>query len=372
VKRLHFPLFISEAGWLAWEKPKNSKMARGSKPGERRGGRQRGTLNKKTVLKNAAIKAVAADPNLSPLDYFRALMNTEELPLPTRVAMASKALPYLHAKRSTDEFYEDTPKQGVGSSNGGGVDAKWISKERKATTDFDGAATARRDASPALMPLDFLLGVMRSPETPPALGLKVACITTPYVHKKRATGDLIGRTAGKPDQYDFVVDRATAKEIRDDNRRLVRVLRTRPKHQDKEKRKARALAARLDSRLGSLIGPCPTLYGTVEHERDQARLLKLRKRRSRTPLNRAEDAEEAHLTARSLTYKFRPEAIARAQIAELELRQRLTRHAGKPPLSPQEESCLRGLRTLFPKELPFLSDHHAENFFASVHGLPVK
>ena len=35
-------------------------MPRGSKPGERRGGRQRGTPNKKTALKNAALAAAAA------------------------------------------------------------------------------------------------------------------------------------------------------------------------------------------------------------------------------------------------------------------------------------------------------------------------
>jgi hypothetical protein len=35
-------------------------MPRGSKPGERRGGRQRGTPNKKTALKNAALAAAGA------------------------------------------------------------------------------------------------------------------------------------------------------------------------------------------------------------------------------------------------------------------------------------------------------------------------
>ena len=43
-------------------------MPRGSKPGERRGGRKVGTPNKKTVLKNAAICAAVAGPDVSPLD----------------------------------------------------------------------------------------------------------------------------------------------------------------------------------------------------------------------------------------------------------------------------------------------------------------
>ena len=56
-------------------------MPRGSKPGERPGGRQRGTPNKTTLLKHAAIKAAATDPNLSPLDF---LLN------------AQQALPFTH------------------------------------------------------------------------------------------------------------------------------------------------------------------------------------------------------------------------------------------------------------------------------------
>ena len=44
-------------------------MSRGCKPGERRGGRQRGTPNKSTLLKHAAIKAAVTDPNLSPLAF---------------------------------------------------------------------------------------------------------------------------------------------------------------------------------------------------------------------------------------------------------------------------------------------------------------
>ena len=53
-------------------------MPRGSRPGERRGGRQRGTPNKKTVLRNAAISAAAAGSNLSPLDLLLGLMREPE------------------------------------------------------------------------------------------------------------------------------------------------------------------------------------------------------------------------------------------------------------------------------------------------------
>ena len=69
--------------------------------GERRGGRQRGTPNKSTVLstvlKNAAIAAAASDPNLSPLDFLLKLMWQRDLPVEYRVSVAHQALPFAQA-----------------------------------------------------------------------------------------------------------------------------------------------------------------------------------------------------------------------------------------------------------------------------------
>ncbi len=73
-------------------------MSRGSKPGERRGGRKLGTPNKKTLLRHAFIDAVAADPNLLPLDFLLRLMHQPTLPLAIRVKAAEEALPFVHAK----------------------------------------------------------------------------------------------------------------------------------------------------------------------------------------------------------------------------------------------------------------------------------
>src|SRR5262245_51746096 len=91
--------------------PKGSKMPRGSKPGERRGGRQRGTPNKSTVLKNAAIAAAANNPNLSPLDILLKFMRQPDLPLELRVTVAHQALPFAHIKKkavtSTKVIYGD-------------------------------------------------------------------------------------------------------------------------------------------------------------------------------------------------------------------------------------------------------------------------
>lgn len=315
------------------------------------------------------IEAVAADPQLSPLDYFLVLMRKEALPLAVRVKMAIKALPYFHAKRSANEPDESAPNQGV-SLTTGTVAATTISTQHVGG-DLNSPAGTRQDTNLPLMPLDFLLAVMRASDTPAALRFKIACITAPYLHTKRTTGGLAGRSTGKPDRYDFVVDRATAKEIRDDTRRLARLLRTRSKNLKRKKQKAELLLGHIKSRVGSLIPPCPSLYGPEEYEKDRDRYLKLKKRRSRSPLSRAEDAEEAHLLARILTYQSRPEALARKRIAELELRERNASFFGTPRLSLRDESCLRGLRTLFPKEPVGLPDDIAEAMFGGL-GKPLE
>jgi hypothetical protein len=81
-------------------------MSRGSKPGERRGGRKLGTPNKKTLLRHAFIDAVAADPNLLPLDFFLRLMHQPTLPLAIRVHAAEDALPFVHAKPPRQRNYQ--------------------------------------------------------------------------------------------------------------------------------------------------------------------------------------------------------------------------------------------------------------------------
>jgi len=73
-------------------------MPRGSKPGERRGGRQRGTPNKKTALTNAGIAAAASDPNITPLDFLLGVMRDPSVSPELRVKVAQAAAPFVHAK----------------------------------------------------------------------------------------------------------------------------------------------------------------------------------------------------------------------------------------------------------------------------------
>jgi hypothetical protein len=66
----------------------------GSKPGERRGGRQRGTPNKVNAQERAEI---AASGEL-PLDYMLRVMRDDTVDPERRDHMARSAAPYLHAK----------------------------------------------------------------------------------------------------------------------------------------------------------------------------------------------------------------------------------------------------------------------------------
>ena len=73
-------------------------MPRGSKPGERRGGRQKGTPNKSTVLKTAALSAASADPTTTPLQFLLGVMRDPKAPTELRVQVARAAAPLVHGK----------------------------------------------------------------------------------------------------------------------------------------------------------------------------------------------------------------------------------------------------------------------------------
>jgi hypothetical protein len=79
-------------------KSSETKMPRGSKPGERRGGRQRGTPNKKTALRNAAIAAAASNPDISPLEFLLGVMRDPNVSPDLRIKVAQAAAPFVHAK----------------------------------------------------------------------------------------------------------------------------------------------------------------------------------------------------------------------------------------------------------------------------------
>lgn len=67
---------------------------RGSKPGERRGGRQKGTPNKAT----AATAAEIAASGLTPLDFMLNVLRDDERDAAERMDAAKAAAPYVHPR----------------------------------------------------------------------------------------------------------------------------------------------------------------------------------------------------------------------------------------------------------------------------------
>jgi hypothetical protein len=84
----------------------------GSKPGERRGGRQKGTKNVATVKRNEAVAAIKASGK-DPLTFFMDVLGSPDAPFDVRFAAAREAAPYMHPKlasieaRSGGQTHED-------------------------------------------------------------------------------------------------------------------------------------------------------------------------------------------------------------------------------------------------------------------------
>src|SRR5436305_1516540 len=81
-------------------------MPKGSNPGERRGGRQKGTSNKRM----AELHALAVDmmaTGASPLDFLTRVYRDETLAMDLRIDAAAKVAPYLHPRLSATTLSGD-------------------------------------------------------------------------------------------------------------------------------------------------------------------------------------------------------------------------------------------------------------------------
>jgi hypothetical protein len=95
---------------------------RGSKPGERRGGRQRGTPNKATVAKAAALKAALADPAVTPLQFLLGVMRDPTSPTDLRIQVARAAAPLVHGKLGTASPRDPVGRVGAVGCEGFAID----------------------------------------------------------------------------------------------------------------------------------------------------------------------------------------------------------------------------------------------------------
>jgi hypothetical protein len=318
-------------------------MPRGSRPGERRGGRQRGTPNKKTALKNAVLCAAAAHPNASPLDFMLGLMRDPKVPTELRMELASAAAPFVHA-RPKDPRSEPPSASRSGSLlkiPHASLPSEYSARKMEAELS---AVMPEVAGSADLAPLEFLLIVMNDGDAMPQQRIKAARVAARYRH---TYAQWVKPPIVIDDPYGFDFDPALARALRDDKWRAYQVFQKRLLQKTSESPEETELNARIAETAKAL--QCPAGYGPREAMRDSDQLHKLFcKRISPGPhmLSEAEDAEEAHLTARVAAYEVSPEGQGRSRISELGLQS-----FGKRGLSAAEKAELDELRTRYP-DLP--------------------
>jgi hypothetical protein len=330
-------------------------MPRGSRPGERRGGRKPGTPNKKTLLKNAVFLAAAgggtsAEPNRSPLDFMLALMRDPQVPLKDRVLMAEAAAAFVHARprrpsRDRPHPMELRARAAKAAARTGGANGATPGREESLSLQ---SAVSGSDENPTLQrapsegaeqaelvgggeavvvrlagvgphaterfeirppsPLDFLLAVMTDPDADPKERMRAAQVAARYTHRPPAEKPQLVE-----DEFGFRIDPVVAKAVRaikgqsvdsDTKNKAGRAIKSQSVESDTKQQDQ--LAERLREQVGTI--ECPECYGERDLEKDTARLDELRARRgTKAKLTAEEDAEEAYLTTRAEVYRATPQ-----------------------------------------------------------------
>ena len=178
---------------------------RGSAPGERRGGRRKGTPNKVTVKRAAEI----AESGKTPLDFMLSVLRDEDASIKERMWAAVAAAPYCHAK----------PRPVAANAAGVVVEVVHIThEERLAELDAMGVETDNRRGvrEPALPPQ------IPPPQTPPQSPAP-AMVAAPVPHENRPIHRANGngasttqpqRVNGHPRRVNGAVVRRSDEEIR--------------------------------------------------------------------------------------------------------------------------------------------------------------
>jgi hypothetical protein len=283
-------------------------MPRGSRPGERRGGRQRGTPNKKTLLKNAVFLAAAAEPNRSPLDFMLALMRDPQVPLDDRIDIAAKAAPFVHARpapvRTSDDLKFAKLEAKHAAANGGGGEGRVAGGGEGGVLGGGGDEGPGRSGEEGLSPLDFLLGVMADPAADSEQRVKAAAIAARYTHAVTVP-DPEAPSIVVADKFGFQVAPELGRAERDDRLREAtlggasQVHKNGPIQAKVAEQEREQIGKRREERLARLSFPDGYTYADLQ--KDEKRLAQLSsKRASRKKLTAEEDAEEAHLAVRVL------------------------------------------------------------------------
>jgi hypothetical protein len=326
-------------------------MPRGSKPGERRGGRQRGTPNKKTLIKDAVfLAAAAADGDRSPLEFMLALMRDPQVPLDLRIDMAAAAAPLVHVRPRASRRSRPHPMEMRARARrlrlvdaSAGQPPAPSGEESAIPSRAQGeayltVAAPERSSGGDFCPLDFLLCVMRDAEAAPRQRVRAARVAARYKHRPPE-----GSVNLVEDEFGFKIDPVVAKAVREIKAQRDALSPARwSKPPPADIKKSEGLLGRLREQIETI--DCPDGYGGLDLDNDETRVAELQaRRRTQVKLTRDEDAEEAYLVARSEVYRTTPKHQAWCRFYELEKYRALGY-----TLTTSELSELEALRTQFP------------------------
>ena len=315
-------------------------MPRGSKPGERRGGRTRATPNRRTILADRMMAVLDGCSRASPKERLSKLISDTELPADIRMAVAQMAFPdraggVRRRRRAKSEIHTVGEVQQR--------EPRAIEAPSAASLPVETMSQAARDA---------LLGIVSDASASAKARRKAAAkLATHFLPKKPVNK----RWQFTADKYGFAINSEIAREYRAIDFEL-RDLKRHPNRDFPEiAERLRKLQARIDAIRQRLQCPCPSRYGDEQISEDIVRLARFaRKREAEIALSTEEDAEEAHRKARFDCYVEGPERTARRHREELKgadwrfRKGRFFKVAMTPPLSQKQRSDLWLLRWLYP------------------------
>jgi hypothetical protein len=339
-------------------------MQRGSKPGERRGGRKRDTPNRRTILTERILTIGSEHPTASWRALFRKLAKDRKLPADTRIAVVQKCF---SAKRSwSGGSRRPRGSAGIRSAITQTTGAKAGFRAAGKSPPTAGSVPASQDWNPRT--LDALFDIVQDLAAAPKIRRKAALKIAEFLLPKSGK-----KATALPDEYGFTINPKLASTYRDIHLELRSLVNAPTDNIPANAQKIRKLEERSNAILRRLERPCPSKYGTQQAAQDYVRLGQFTScRDNEIALTEAQDAEEAHLKARLGVFAAGPEQTARRRRQELEDAERrkslVSGDFYAPPLSRQERIDLKLLRWLYPKPHPILSpDRHDE---AIVFGHP--
>jgi hypothetical protein len=336
-------------------------MLRGSKPGERRGGRQCATPNRRTVLAERISSIASANPTAPHHEIVSYLMSDPMLPASLRLAVAQKwhadagsRYPDFRSRKHTprtSKAFESTPS---------------INADRTASEAASGKmkpANANPNLDRAVLPT--LFGIVQDRAGKPTEQRRAALALAQYFLPKKSIVKKL-RPKLVADEYGFVVDPNLARELRDLKLELDYLpLSSKKRSPHIVARKAAKLQKRINEIQQSLECPCPSRYRLTrtlpggyarkvvqdgEIAQDKARIASFRRRRAEKRIfTPEEDLEEALRMARYDSFLLGHEMNGRERLAALQHKRRAAKGGCGPRLSAAQKALRRVLMLLYPR-----------------------